>query len=187
MNKYALLIILAAALLFAGCIQKPPQASDTLSYEKAIIEDATAKYPDADIVEIEGTETTGDINITNVRVTFNSTSVCPVRMRLRYKAPEFGYETGVQTYIVRDCRYTCEANCVITGEEEAIVASHSLKGSESVSGFIGDGQGVSAKATYSVGGGEWTVVLTKAGGEMEVKISARNPEILSVNENIPAE
>ncbi|GEM_PF-2116110 len=179
MNWY-LFIVPAMILLLAGCTERP-QETNQLSFEKSIIADAEAKYPDADIIEIEGREVVGGISMTNVRVTFNSTSICPVRMRLRYKSPDFGYETGIPTYIVNDCKYECVGTCVITSEEVAIVAAHTLDGSDDVKEFIGDGQGIVAKATYDKLEDNWTVTFTKTdtGEAMRVVISAKNPVILA--------
>ncbi|MCX8205949.1 MAG: hypothetical protein N3H30_01840 [Candidatus Micrarchaeota archaeon] len=181
MNRVAMLLAVCAVLaaLFAGCIGKPEQV-DQLGFEQAIIKDARAKYPAADIIEIEGHEEVGGTNITSVRVTFNYTSVCPVRMRLKYKYPDYGYETGVTSYIIRDCTYKCEGNCIITGEEEAIVAAHTLSGSQEASQFIGDGTGIRAKAEKA--GDNWQVTFTNADGKsLVVVVRAREPAIVSVS------
>lgn len=181
MNKALMLLVVSTVLvaLFAGCINKPEEI-DQLSFEQAIIKDAQAKYPTADIIEIESREQVGDTNITCVRVTFNYTSVCPIRMRLKYKYPDYGYETGVTSYIVRDCTYKCQGNCIITGDEEAIIAAHTLAGSEDVKRFIGDGTDITAKAKKV--GDDWVVQFTNAKGQtVSVTVRARDPAILSVS------
>jgi len=181
MNKSLLIVILLVAglvILTAGCI-KPQEGSEALTFEKSIINDAKARYPDADIVEIEGTENIGGINVTNVRVSFNSDTICPKRMRLRYKTG-FGYETGVPTYIVNDCVYKCMGNCIITGSEEAIIAAHSLPGTGKVQEFIGDGKDIKTAAYYN--GDTWTVVFRKQsdGATMNVTLTAQNPIVVEI-------
>ncbi|MGB9635261.1 MAG: hypothetical protein ACP5H8_00460 [Candidatus Micrarchaeia archaeon] len=177
-RRIATLIILFVALVVIGCTRQVNM--DKSDFEKSIIQDAEAKYPGADIIEIEGTEKIGEYEITNVRVTFNSKSVCPVRMRLRYKYPTFGYETGVPTYIVKDCKYSCEGDCIITGEEEAIVAAHSLPGTKEVSRFIGNGEDVTANAEYIGQDDVWSVTFTKGNETMNVNITAKNPRVKSI-------
>ncbi|MEM3364649.1 MAG: hypothetical protein QXS93_04030 [Candidatus Micrarchaeia archaeon] len=179
MDKMFLLTIIAlvgVAILTSGCI-KPQDGSDTMTFEKSILDDARARYPGADIIEIEGSEEISGIKVTNVRVTFASDTICPSRLRLRYKQP-FGYETGVPIYIVKDCRVTCTENCIITGPEEAIIAAHTLPESEQVNEFIGDGTGIKAHAKFS--DDVWTVTFNRArdGAIMEVALTAKNPRIL---------
>ena len=180
---YALVVLFLVFML--GCTSNYRGETVSLDTEKSIIEDVESKYPNADIIEIEGVEEFGEYNITNVRVTFNYTSICPVRMRIRYKHPTFGYETGVPTYIVKDCVYRCEGKCVITGEEEAIVASHTLPGTDVVKDFIGDGSNVTARAVFNESAGVWTVTLTKSLGNSSsistVLIRAKDPAILNVS------
>jgi len=174
-------VVVAAIIFMAGCVENEPEMFDQVSFEKAIISDVEAKFPSADIIEIEGTSQVGGINVTSVRVTFNYTSICPVRMRVNYKYPSFGYETGVPLYLVKDCAYRCMGECVITGEEEAIVAAHSIPGTELVKEFVGNGEGVKAKAVLLKNDSIWRVsFLDEAGGLMLVNITSRNPEVRDI-------
>ncbi|MCX8200456.1 MAG: hypothetical protein N3G76_03220 [Candidatus Micrarchaeota archaeon] len=174
----AMLVLAGIAVLASGCT-KPQGSSDTMTFEKSIIDDAKVRYPGADIVEIEGTEEIGGVKVTNVRVTFGSDTICPSRLRLRYKQP-FGYETGVPIYIVKDCQVTCRSDCIITGPEEAIIAAHTLPGSERAKEFIGDGSGIKAAAVPS--GDVWVVRFKREpdGAVMEVTLTAKNPTIIKV-------
>lgn len=183
MNKpllFAILLVAGIVIMAAGCT-KPQDGFDTLTFEKSIINDAKAKYPSADVIEIEGSEIIGGINMTNVRVSFNSNTICPTRMRLRYRQT-FGYETGVPTYLVKDCQLSCTENCIITGEEEAIIAAHKLPGTQRVSEFVGKGQGIKASASYVAADGTWVVEFTREsdGAEMIVTLTAQNPTLLKI-------
>jgi hypothetical protein len=177
---FIILLVAGIAVFTAGCI-KPQDGSDTMTFEKSIINDAKARYPDANIVEIEGSEMSAGVNMTNVRVSFGIGTICPSRMRLRYKNT-FGYETGVPTYIVKDCEYKCEGNCIITGEEEAIIAAHKLPGTEQVQAYIGDGTGIKTSAVYSAEFGTWLVTFSRQsdGSKMVVKLTSMNPAVLQI-------
>lgn len=177
--------LIAGFAALSGCTKNTVQ-TETISFDKSIISDAESKYPDADIIEIEGTENVGGYNITNVRVTFNYTSVCPVRMRLRYKHPMFGYETGVPTYIIKDCVYKCEGTCIIASEEEAIVAAHTLPGTEIAQKFIQERgmSKVNAKAIYHENEEVWSVAFMHSenkSDEIEVNITSKDPKVLSIS------
>ncbi len=181
---FALGIALFISVIIGGCTKNKTQ-TETISFEKSIISDAESKYPGADIIEIEGTESVGEYNITNVRVTFNYTSVCPVRMRLRYKHPLFGYETGVPTYIIKDCVYRCEGTCIITSEEEAIVAAHTLPNTKNAQEFINNNgmENVNAKAVYYENEGIWSITFasnSNATNKINVNITSKNPKVVGI-------
>ncbi len=175
--RLLILGILFMGLLLLGCTGKDKDISNSVSWYDSVINDAKAKYPDADVVEIEGDSKIGDKTITLVKVVFNSGSPCPVRMRLKYEKG-FGFATGVPTYIVKDCVYKCVGSCQITTEEEAIVAAHSLPNSEKIQAFVENSDDISASAKYDEVNKLWEVFFDDGSYVMAVNLTAKNPKIL---------
>ncbi len=172
-------LLLVSVLLLLGCTSPENTPKDNSSnWYDSVVSDARAKYPDADLVEVEGESAIGGHNITLVKVVFNSGTPCPVRMRLKYDR-DFGFSTGVPTYIVKDCEYKCVGSCHITTEEEAIVAAHTLPGSEDISEFLLDYPDARAEARLDESKGLWIVDFTSEGGTLEVNLTSRSPKIVN--------
>ncbi len=181
MYKNSIIILFLMFFLF-GCITTPEREFEEIDPEKTIIEDATNKHPNADIIEIESLDLMDGINITSVRVSYYVDTICPERYRLRYKYPEFGYETGIPIEIVKNCEYRYTPDSIITYEEQAIVAAHTLMGSDEVNEFIGAGENIKVKTSFTSNTGVWKVtfenILTNE--TMYVSLQSKNPKILNI-------
>jgi len=181
MYKNSIILLFLFFFLF-GCITTPEREYEEIDYEKTIIEDAMNKHPNADIVEIESVDLMDGINVTSIRVSYYINSICPERYRLRYRYPDFGYETGVPIEIVKNCEYKYTPDSVITYKEQAIVAAHSLKGTEEVKDFIGEGEDIFVETYFHSDTGVWEVTFTNeiTLEEMKVTLRARNPQLLTI-------
>jgi hypothetical protein len=181
MYKNSIIILFLFIFLF-GCITTPEREYEEIDYEKTIIEDATNKHPNADIVEIESVDVMDGLTTTNVRVSYYVDTICPERYRLRYKYPEFGYETGIPIEIVKNCEYKYTPDSVITYKEQAIVAAHSLKGTEDVKDFIGNGEYIFVETTFHSDVGVWEVLFNDEYtlDKMRVTLRAKNPQVLTI-------
>lgn len=181
MYKNSIAILFVFFFLF-GCLTTPEEDVEQIELDKTVLEDARSKHPSADIIEIESVDLMNGINITNVRVSYYVNSICPERYRLRYKYPEFGYETGVIIEIVKDCKYTYTPDSIITFEEQAIVAAHTLSGTDEVKEFIGKGENIKVETHYDSTSGIWEVTFKnkESLNEMKVTLQSKNPQILSI-------
>lgn len=129
-------LILFGVFMF-GCPQQP--ALKTVTETEAhtfVIDDLGAKFPDADVREIiEMSQSDGSWYV-KARVTHNFTTPCPVRMHVYYDYPRKGFIESPPEYITKGCRVCIEGPCVIGTPEEAIIASHTMAGSDSVQSYI---------------------------------------------------
>ncbi|MCK4319202.1 hypothetical protein KAW38_01370 [Candidatus Micrarchaeota archaeon] len=109
--------------------------------KKYVMEDARIKYPAADIIEIINMEKSfneeeAEYYKITIRISENLESPCPTRIHLYYNYPEQNFVIDPPEKITKGC-ITCEGEgCVIAFEEEAIIASHTNKGSELVAEFL---------------------------------------------------
>jgi hypothetical protein len=181
MYKNSIIILFLFFFLF-GCITTPEREFEVIDHEKTIIEDAMNKHPTADIVEIESIDSMDGVNVTNIRVSYYINTICPERYRLRYRYPEFGYETGVPIEIVKNCEYKYTPDSVITFKEQAIVAAHTLKGTEEVKEFVGNGENIFVETNYYSNSEVWEIVFTNelTFEKMRVTLQSRNPQVLTV-------
>lgn len=125
-------------LFLFGCVQPKINGNVTAEDAKAfVIDDLKAKYPDAEIREvIQITPSDGSWEV-KARVTFNYSSSCPVRIHVFYDYPRKGFVVTTPEYITKNCVVCTEGSaCVIGTPEEAIIASHTLNGTESISNYI---------------------------------------------------
>jgi len=181
MYKNSIILLFLIFFLF-GCITIPEREYEEIDVQKTIIEDAMNKHPTADVVEIENVDLMDGINVTSVRVSYFINSICPERYRLRYRYPDFGYETGVPIEIVKNCEYTSTPDSVITYKEQAIVAAHNLKGTEEVKEFIGDGEDIFVETIFHSEERVWEVTFTNelTLEKMKVTLRAKNPQVLTI-------
>lgn len=165
-----------------GCITVPEKEVEQIEHDKTIIEDAKNRHPTADIIEIESVDLMDNINVTSVRVSYYIDTICPERYRLRYKYPAFGYETGVPIVIVKNCEYQYTPDSVITFEEQAIVAAHTLKGTDEVKEFIGDGTNIKVETKFYSSTNVWEIIFNNelTLEKMRVTLQSKNPKILTI-------
>lgn len=132
-----LALIVAAGMRFYG--------ETTLSEdaESHVLEDLMAKHPEADEVGIiswerklsaEGEE----YYIVKGYATEGLHTPCPVRTHYFYFYPEQNFVPQPPERITRECVVCRDGTCVIAFEEEAIIASHTLPGTETVEKFLED-------------------------------------------------
>ena len=181
MYKNYVILLFVAFFLF-GCVAPPEKEVQNIELDKTIIEDAKSKHPSADIIEIESVDLMDGINVTSVRVSYYTNSICPERYRLRYRYPDFGYETGVPIEIVKNCEYKYTPDSIITYEEQAIVAAHTLQGTDEVKGFVGNGNDITVKTNYYSTTGIWEVLFHNeiSNETMRVTVQAKNPKIIVI-------
>ena len=123
-------------LFLAGCVTKEVSKITKEAAITFVQDDLATRYPDAEIREIiDITESNGSWQI-KARVTYNFSSKCPVRMHVYYDYPRKGFIVAPPEYITKDCEVCKSAMCVIGVPEEAIIASHTLPGSEMVKSYI---------------------------------------------------
>ncbi len=133
------LLILSLILIFSISFYETGTLQENA--KKYVMEDARIKYPAADIIEIIDMEKSFNEEEVEyykmtVRISEDLESPCPTRIHLYYNYPEQNFVTDPPEKITKRC-ITCEGKgCVIAFEEEAIIASHTNKGSESIAEFL---------------------------------------------------
>ncbi len=147
------------------------ETSFKVTEQQAILDDARAKYPNADIVDI--------INVTEigsgaskyfqvkVRVTEGYNSTCPKRYHLEYFYPNQRFEPSEPELVTNDCSFCSNGNCLIAFEEEAIIASANAPGTRGVKSFIANNN---ATPLVMVEGNEWNVLWRAENSSVKISI-----------------
>ncbi|MEM3814509.1 MAG: hypothetical protein QW771_00180 [Candidatus Micrarchaeia archaeon] len=152
MNKIWIIGLIIFSVFMFGCLQSSKTTTlNADEVKKFVLDDLNSKYPDADIKEILEMKP-GESNNTwqiKTRVTFNYSSPCPVRMNVYYDYPRRGFIETPPEYITKNCE-VCKgiANCILGTPEEAIIASHTLEGTDVVSKFINTYSNAKASAKF---------------------------------------
>ncbi len=109
---------------------------------KFVLEDLRSKYPNAEMEIMSINEKTNNAGEKyfeiKVRVTEDAFTPCPKRMHIYYNYPVQNFVPQPTEYITKNCTVCTEGTCTIAFPEEAIIASHTLAGTEEVRQFIKD-------------------------------------------------
>jgi len=149
--------------------------------EDYVVEDLKTKYPDADKIgildDVLSKNDDGKIYYSiRAKVTTNFYSPCPVRIHYYYNYPEQNFITQPPEYITKNCEVCVIPPCTLTFEEEAIIGSHTLKGTEDVMQFINSHKGVYPVVEKLEG--KWKVIWIDNDDGLEYNI------VLSSNGNV---
>ena len=135
-----LLIIVGLFLLFVYKWGPETTEENAISF---VYDDLEAKYPNAEyeILYINENATTtdgkGKYFTIKAGVVDNSDPMCPERIHLYYNYPEQGFVTQPPDYITKDCNICInQPTCQLIYDEEAIIASHILEGTEAVHQYL---------------------------------------------------
>lgn len=175
----ALLAFLSFSRLFTGRSEEDAR--------KFFAEDLAENYPTADAREIIDVSKIGEgptsYYALKARVSYNLSTPCPSRTEVEYNYP-------VQNFIKRTdpLVYGCQVcinrpRCVLTYEEEAIIASHSYNGTEAVNNYLHQHPDAKPKATlldsYADERNVWQVDWTANGAEgLRVYISQAQNQVI---------
>ncbi len=151
-NSLNLISLILVSMILFGCLQTQQQQVFKESDARAfVLDDLNSKYPNADVKDISEikSSSTNDSWQIKARVTFNYTSPCPVRMNVYYDYPRKGFIETPPEYITKDCT-VCKGveTCVLGTPEEAVIASHTLSGSDPVVSFISSHSNAQASAKF---------------------------------------
>ena len=138
----ASLIAIALVLIFFLTVP----ASGVKTEEDArtfMVEYLKQEYPNADIVEVQSIDRKeGNYELKN-RVSIGISTKCPQRLHFITKYPETGITSEAfvlpppEEIVGKNCK-VCQGkdNCQILFEEEAIVASHTMQGTQRIQEFL---------------------------------------------------
>jgi hypothetical protein len=132
-----LLVVIAVLVKVVEFFQVDVVEADASKFVK---EDLNSKYPGSDI-EIMGIS--GKSNLQGgkylelkARVTEGALTPCPERSHLFYNYPEQNFVPQPAEAITRNCKVCTEGICTLAFPEEAIIASHTLKGTEIIQNYL---------------------------------------------------
>lgn len=155
-----------------------------------VLEDLSSKYPKADIGILKTMEKYNDAGQKyfeiKAKITEEYSSACPKRSHIYYNYPVQNFVPApAEKITTQNCNVCTSGTCVINYPEEAIIASHTLKGTSEVHSFLQTH--LSATPTVIVGESNWIVKWKDDTVDMLYTISMdRNGNILSVvKEKLP--
>ncbi len=138
MNERQTIIIVLVVIGIGVLWYAANKPSQTTEYDARnfVRNDAQSKYPEADVAVISTNYSSGSWKM-KVRATLNASSPCPTRIHLYYDYPAMQFATKPPEYITKNCQICLNVpECVILFPEEALIASHTFPGTESVAGFL---------------------------------------------------
>lgn len=143
----AIVVLVLAIVLLISVIDFYKKNVEQADAKKFVIEELKNKYPLADVEIIMVTEKVANDSSKyyeiKAKVTKDLASPCPERMHIYFDYPEQNFVSQPPEYITKDCKVCLEKqNCPILFQEEAIIASHTLDGTENVQEFITGNKGV---------------------------------------------
>ena len=126
--------------------------------DKFVLEDLSVKYPNADIGILATKELVNEKGEkyfeVKAKVTEGIATPCPKRVHIHYNYPVQNFVPQPDDVITQNCKVCTEGTCILNYPEEAIIASHTFKGTEDISTYIVT---TSAKPTAEDMGLYWLV------------------------------
>lgn len=158
--------------------------SERTTIKDFIIEDLKNKHPNAEVVEIlimnlEKNEDDEDYYYIKAKVTEGLTTPCPTRIHYHYNYPEQNFITQPPEYITKDCEFCEVTPCAISFEEEAIIASHTLEGTEEIAEFVEENEDAYPTVTKESEG--WRVIWLEPDGEGFDILLSSDGDVLELN------
>ena len=143
-----ILMLFLVSIFLLGCLE----TKEKLTEEKVrnyILRDLSEKYPDAEIREIIEISPYEDSFYVKAKIVYNYSTPCPIRFHVYYDYPRKGFVISPPYYVTTaECIVCKDRPCKITSPEEAIIASHRLKGSETVVSYLRSNPGAKPEAKY---------------------------------------
>lgn len=169
-----ILVLFVAVVLLMALVEFFKKKSEVIDAKTFILEDLKQNYPGADIEIITMKEKFNEknerYNEIKAKVTVNQNMPCPQRMHLYYNYPEQNFVPQTPEYITLGCKVCVASQCNIIFPEEAIIASHTLDGTEDVQAFVDTYN--NARALTNENATAWVVLWSANNSDysMEVKL-----------------
>ncbi|MEM3399844.1 MAG: hypothetical protein QXP42_03350 [Candidatus Micrarchaeia archaeon] len=129
------LVVVALVVFFTTSFKKHVLTKEEA--ERYVIEDLRAKFPNADKYGVISIENESGSWKVEASVVHEAGSRCPKRTHVFYDYPRSGFALREEN-ITKGCRIcVAEPLCIIVYPEEAIIASHTLPGSDRTVEFLG--------------------------------------------------
>jgi hypothetical protein len=160
-REYIVIGLLVIAIIFLiGVIDFVKKNVEQADAKKFVLEELNRLYPDADAEIISMAEKTSPAGSKyfeiKSRVTRDAATPCPRRIHIYFNYPEQNFVPQPPEYVTQNCQVCVDkTNCVIGFQEEAIIASHTLVGTEEVATFIKDNNAAYPAVTDN--GDSWLV------------------------------
>ena len=150
---------------------------------KFVLEDIRVKYPNADAGILQTNEmrnSQGEKYFeVKARVTEGLNTPCPRRIHIYYNYPVQNFVPQPAEVITQNCAVCTEGTCILNYPEEAIIASHTFRGTEEVTGYLRSypeaapnvedvGNEWTVSCNYSNASDSYQVILNKDGALMNV-------------------
>jgi len=133
----ALVLVIAVLVKVIEFFQADVEEADA---SKFVLEDLRSRYSDAEIgimTIIPKTNPSGDRYFeVKAKVTENADSPCPERSHIFYNYPAQNFIAQPAEVITSGCEVCTEGICTIAFAEEALIASHTFPGTETVGVFL---------------------------------------------------
>jgi len=155
----AIVLLILASVFLISIIDFYKKNIEFSDAKKFVTEELKVKYPLAEIgiisVEEKNNNGTKYYEI-KTRVTKNAATPCPERMHIYFNYPMQNFVSQPPEYVTKNCKVCLEKqNCPILFAEEAIIASHTMPGTEAINEFIMDSVG--AYPTVTENENSWVI------------------------------
>ncbi|MDO8553532.1 MAG: hypothetical protein Q7S22_01890 [Candidatus Micrarchaeota archaeon] len=180
---FGLVVFILILVALIDFIKRNVEKADATKF---VTEDLKNKYSGADVSIIATTEKSNtDANIyyeIKSKVTTNLDSACPERTHIYYNYPEQNFVAQPPEYITRNCKVCTEGTCVLAFPEEAIIASHTLKGTQEISTYLAVNKNAFSTVIEQADG--WLVSWDSPSSDYSYSVNlARNGAVVSIEKN----
>lgn len=153
---------------------------------KFVLEDLRSRYPDADLEIMSTIQKVNELGRRyfelKAKVTEDPLSPCPKRSHIYYNYPIQNFVPQTPEIITTNCTVCSEGICTIAFPEEAVIASHTLSGTEVIRSYLLSNP--DAVPTVSEGPESWLVRWDADGASSYYVVDLhRNGSVLSITRN----
>ncbi len=154
-RQWVVLGLVVIGIVVLWYVANKPDVTSEYDARNFVINDATTKYPEAEIKVVSSNFTNNSWKM-KVKATLGQNTPCPERIHLYYDYPALQFTTRPPEHITKNCEVCVNApECILVFPEEALIASHTLSGTEVVKGFLEQTPEATGKASFLVSYGNY--------------------------------
>ena len=169
------IVVVVLVVYYGPKIQVPEEKAVNF-----VMDDLANKYPGGDYsilsMELKKSDKGENYYDIKAKATIGLDTPCPKRIHVYYNYPEQGFVVHPPDVVTDNCLYcTNQPNCIIMFDEEAIIASHTIGGTEAVTAYISEFD-AQPKVSFDDANDVWTVTWDSPAADrtVTVKISSGN-------------
>lgn len=175
-----LLILIIVLIALVDFFKSDVEGADA---SNVVLEDLQSRYPEGDVSIMTIKQKQNNLGQqyfeVKAKVTLDYDTPCPERIHIYYNYPEQNFVSQPNEYITAGCQVCTEGICTLAFPEEAIIASHTFKGTEEIHDYVEEYP--SAHADTSESNDSWIVRWNSALASFSYSVEiSKNGKVLAI-------